>query len=282
MTTVKLERKRERLGVKFDVNELKEVNPKVTRKTVAETLGLSSPSIDNYQKGLWPLSCYKAVIEKFAPQLADSYELKLLVVETQGSFFVMPEALKLARLYDCKRGGRKITLASGKGYHIIPEGLTPFEEAMEHAASPTLTLMPDSAPEEPAAVAPVQNTENERERQLLEQQDGLIEILARVTLERNALSIERDRQQLKIREQDGVIKAQAERNRILKQSVKEWEELSGKADLMVDAHKFGGDAIADAVVQRLTGLLGNRKGPGQPDLRLELDKINPKRMGYRH
>lgn len=272
---------RERLGVKFDVNELKTANSVVTRKTVAAALGISGPSIDNYQKGLWPLSCFKAVIEKFAPQLSHAYELKVLVEETSGSFFVSPEAIRLARLYDVRNGGHKITLASGKGYHIIPDGLTPFEEAMvaETVAKPTLTLLPDAVEEE--GLAPVREPEESRERMLLDQQDALIQLLARAVSERNAFSLEKEQLRLKVHEQEGIIKAQAERNRILKQSVKEWEELVGKTDHLAGADKFSGDAVADAVISRLVGILEPKRGTGRPDLRLELTKLSPKPAGYR-
>lgn len=279
--STKLERMRERLGVKFDVNELKTANSVVTRKTVAAALGISGPSIDNYQKGLWPLSCFKAVIEKFAPQLSHAYELKVLVEETSGSFFVSPEAIRLARLYDVRNGGHKITLASGKGYHIIPDGLTPFEEAMvaETVAKPTLTLLPDAVEEE--GLAPVREPEESRERMLLDQQDALIQLLARAVSERNAFSLEKEQLRLKVHEQEGIIKAQAERNRILKQSVKEWEELVGKTDHLAGADKFSGDAVADAVISRLVGILEPKRGTGRPDLRLELTKLSPKPAGYR-
>src|SRR4051812_17329587 len=113
---------REFYAVNFDLREFRQKHPDIRRAKIGERLGLSAQSLDNYDRKRCPISVYKAIIEAFAPNDAHDYELKLLVSENRRSFYITQQTTALAKAYDQRRAGSKITLADGTGYYqIAPE-----------------------------------------------------------------------------------------------------------------------------------------------------------------
>jgi hypothetical protein len=272
---------REYYAVDFDLREFRQIHSEIRRSTISDRLGLSSQSLDNYDRKRCPLSVYKAIIEAFAPDDAPNYELKLLVSKIARPFHITKEALTLARAYDRRRAGAKLTLADGSGYYqIAPEQKNNEIEVKPDNLPAAFDIeVPLSAEaqlvDEPGAT-PIQHASPEQAI-LLQQQEALIAILARVTTERDEGAIEIQRQKHLLADRDATIANMGGQIARLKDSVRTWEELSKQEPLHGTPATQDVTLLAEAIINRLRGTL---TASGHPTLVKELERLSPKKMGY--
>lgn len=231
-------RHRERLSTDFDLQDFCK-RYGVSKADVGTALETSQPTIYQWtSRKTWPLSAYKAVIVRFAPDDAERCEARQTVAEQKMPFMLTPVIKDLADRYDVLRAGNQIALANGQGFYKIPRTDTP------------LTL--------------VEGTDDSAE------QDLLLQIIARITGERNVQAIELAHAKQAIRDRDAQLKAANERIQQLQRSIKEWEQLAERATAPLPPTPTDVEArVADRVVELL-----KRKAPS---LVGELDRINPPR-----
>jgi hypothetical protein len=272
---------REFYAVNFDLREFRQKHPQIRRGMLSERLGLSTQSLDNYDKRA-PLSVYKAIIEAFASEEAHNYELKLLVEHNNRPFYITNQTQELAKAYDKRRAGQKITLADGTGYYqIAPEQATEDVPLHMHDREvPVGIETPLSSEEEKIAgfisPAPISPT-NEETAILLQQQEALIAVLARVAKDRDEAAIQLQQNKQTLADRDATIANLSGQVARLKDSVREWEELSRMEPLRGTPATANATLIADEIVARLRGTL---TASGHPALIKELERVSPKRTGY--
>lgn len=252
-------RYRERFAIDFDLDEF--LSTRKLRKTeIARVLAVTSQSIQDWSHSKrWPLAAYKALIEHFAPDEANKYELRCTVEERRTGTAVPAAMHTLATAYEHRRAGAKIALRSGNGYYQIPP------EVALPAPANVLALVA-----EPVESPPPSSTEAD----LLAQQEVLLDLLSRVSHERNEQAVLLARSAQRLRDRDATIAAKDAQILTLQRTVKEWEELASVDKGQV----YSGREIADVVVSRVADLLKSR---GVPQLAVELDRFSPQR-GHRH
>lgn len=261
-------------SVNFDLRDFRAKHPSISRGEISKKLGISEVSLDNYRaRGLTPLPVYKAIVEAFAPTDAHPYQLKLLVSRTQHPFRVTDATLRLAAAYDKRNAGTTITLADGKGFYKIAEEQANGEPPTFHDREVPLDEEAIAGSITPEKAAPSLMEETVI---LLQQQEALIAVLARVTQHRDELAIENSHLKQLVSDRDITISTQAATVKNLTQQVREWEELS-RAETLKGTHTQDAILIADTVVERLRGQL---KASGHGNLVQELERISPKTVGH--
>lgn len=280
--------RREHIAINFDLREFKKDHPEVSRGIVAKKLGISEVSLDNY-RGRAPISVYKAIIQAFAPQDAHKYELRLLVERTLRPFYITEQCEQLSREYDRANAGSKITFADGKGYYQIApqqaEALPPAPYAEDSASmvhDREVPLPSEGAPqlsvsEADGIIAEIRPAVNDETLVLLQQQEALIAMLARVARERDDKVLEANRLQRLLADRDATVTQLATENKQLKQSIREWEELSKQEGPKGVPITEGSILLLEDVLKRLGKTL---QASGHPQLAQELDRISPKKTGY--
>lgn len=267
---------REFYAVNFDLKEFRQKHPDIRRSMIGERLGLSTQSLDNYDKRT-PISVYKAIIEAFAPNDAQSFELKLLVDHNNRPFYVTDETKELARAYDKRRAGQKITLADGSGYYqIAPEQAIEVERSVVFDREVTVAELQPGAPE-PAEAVPAISSVSPENSILLQQQETLIAVLARVVKDRDESAIEIQRNRQALADRDATIANMSGQIARLKGSIREWEELSKAEPLRGTPATMDATLFAEEIITRLRGTLN---ATGNANLAKELERVSPKKQGY--
>lgn len=251
--------------------------------------------------------------------LAAKQELKVTVTELTKPAQITPEIRELAHHYDELRPGAKMTLADGKGFYQIPVDLTPHrsaaaERADAHAAdaaaaagtATTAAVTERTQPETPRTV--LDELEPERSlaatlaedprdaapatgassaatlgattiRSLQVEQDVLLDVLTRITLERNRQAIELAQLKQSLSEREATLHTQAAQIKQLQQNVREWEELAGKEVEHASTRLTLPSDFAETVI---AGLAERLKGRGLSTLAQELERLQPPKMaGHR-